>query len=299
MDLRSCSTIIGNPKMAHRMFKKRSRKDGTVILHIEKLNEEHGWTLEYFLFCDYLKTVEIEYNATWDERHCHKNQYVLRWKNEKNPGKVSIQDDFKRAARSLAMVKHQDGIGNAKIPPSGRLRQKADRRAVTFATLMAMSKIVTISWIADVILFILDDLVGTPTVARTGKDDMIGTDGRSGTNEYRFLEPPTHFANFLCQSVDFDSVDLANRHWRMSCTRRGEKTEHLTARTTSCWFPLCHDHQSASVRRWSLDHMQDRGPICCDIYKSDVRSHCLKLQLIIDSVQSRVDAAGKAAAINV
>ena len=37
-----------------------------------------------------------------------------------------------------------------------------------------------------------------------GKNDKIGTDGRNGTNEYRLLEPPSHFANFFAsQSIFF------------------------------------------------------------------------------------------------
>ena len=40
--------------------------------------------------------VKIEYKATWDERNRYKNQFVLRWKDWNKPGKMSIQDDFKR-----------------------------------------------------------------------------------------------------------------------------------------------------------------------------------------------------------
>ena len=83
---------------------------------------KHGWTLEYCIFLDYLKTVKIDYKATWDERNRHKNQFVLRCKDEKNPGKMSIQDDFKQAAKSLATASHQEGTGNAYVPPSGRFR---------------------------------------------------------------------------------------------------------------------------------------------------------------------------------
>ena len=37
----------------------------------------------------------------------HQNQFVLRWRDEKNPGKMSIQDDFEKAARSVATDCHQ------------------------------------------------------------------------------------------------------------------------------------------------------------------------------------------------
>ena len=77
-----------------------------MTLHIEKLNGNmdglsstaYSWTAS--------KPVGIEYKATWDEKHRCTNQYVLRWKDEKNTGKMSIQDDFRKAARSLAAVRH-------------------------------------------------------------------------------------------------------------------------------------------------------------------------------------------------
>ena len=44
-----------------------------------------------------------------------------------------------------------------------------------------------------------------------GTDDKIGTDGRNGTKQYRFHEPPSHFANvFASQSIFF--VDFTYRH---------------------------------------------------------------------------------------
>ena len=36
-----------------------------------------------------------------------------------------------------------------------------------------------------------------------GKNENIGTDGRNGTNEYRFPEPPSHFANFFASQFFF------------------------------------------------------------------------------------------------
>ena len=56
--------------------------------------QDHGWTLEYCIFLVYLKTVEIEHKATWDENRYKKNQYVSRWKEVQNPGKMSVQDSF-------------------------------------------------------------------------------------------------------------------------------------------------------------------------------------------------------------
>ena len=83
-----------------------------------------GWTLEYCMFLDNLKTVNIDCKGTWDERDRYQKQFVLRWKDDKNPGKMSIQDDSKKAARSLATGSHHEGTGNGYIPPSGRSRQR-------------------------------------------------------------------------------------------------------------------------------------------------------------------------------
>ena len=55
--------------------------------------------------------------------------------------------------------------------------------------------------------FHLRQLGGNPYCGKNdinGKNDKIDTGGRSGTNEYSFLEPPSHFANvFASQSIVF------------------------------------------------------------------------------------------------
>ena len=54
--------------------------------------------------------------------------------------------------------------------------------------------------------FSLDNLVGTPTLIRTApssKNVKIGTDGKNGTNEYKILEPPSHFGVFLASQLFF------------------------------------------------------------------------------------------------
>ena len=38
---------------------------------------------------------------------------VLRYKDGKNPGKVSKRDDFKLAARSISVARHQEGRENS------------------------------------------------------------------------------------------------------------------------------------------------------------------------------------------
>ena len=58
-----------------------------------------GWTLEYCKCLDYLKTVNMNYIATWEERDREQNIFVLRYKDGKDHGEISIRDGFKLAAR--------------------------------------------------------------------------------------------------------------------------------------------------------------------------------------------------------
>ena len=113
-----------------------SRIDGKMILHVEK--PTGTWMDSRVLHLSGLPQHSRHRLRGYPTRTRHHNQYVLTWKDEKNPGKLSINDDFKKATKSLAFVKHQEGQDHAWIPlKSG----KADRRAVTFATPMAMSKL--------------------------------------------------------------------------------------------------------------------------------------------------------------
>ena len=86
--------------------------------------QEHGWTLEYHMFLDYLKTININYKATRRERDRYKNQFVVRWKDPPNWCKMSIHEDVKEAVKSRATMIHQQGRESAKILPSQRFRQR-------------------------------------------------------------------------------------------------------------------------------------------------------------------------------
>ena len=66
----------------------------------------------------------MEYIATWEERDRYQNMLVVRCKDGKNSGNVSIRDDFKFAARSLAVASFQEGKRNFYIPRGGRFRQR-------------------------------------------------------------------------------------------------------------------------------------------------------------------------------
>ena len=85
-----------------------------------------------------------------------------------------------------------------------------------------------------------------------GKNDKFGSDGRNGTNEYSFLEPPSHFANFFAsQSIVFwfnKKTSLADIQ-RMSCTRRSgeDRTLHRYATQTKIFLVRATLHQLTCV----------------------------------------------------
>ena len=64
----------------------------------QETEQAHRWTLKDPKYLDNLKTVNLDYVATWHERDRYQYMLVLRYKNVKNPGWMSIQDDFQRAA---------------------------------------------------------------------------------------------------------------------------------------------------------------------------------------------------------
>ena len=134
-----------------------------------------------------------------NERNRCKNQYVLRWNTEKNPGKRLIQEDFKRQPHLLGWLKktrkEREMLIFHKVADSGRGRP-------------------TSSYVrnSDANVKIGDKFMGRrlhPLNPRrpggnpiNGKNDKIGTDGRNSATEFRFSWAAKSFCKFLCQSVD-------------------------------------------------------------------------------------------------
>ena len=61
----------------------------------------HGSTLEYCKYQDDLKTVSVDHVASWDERGRYQNMLVVRYKDGKNPGKMSRPDVFQTSGHLL------------------------------------------------------------------------------------------------------------------------------------------------------------------------------------------------------
>ena len=165
----------------------------------------HGWTLEYCIFLDWLNTVDIESQAPREERIRYHNQYVLRWKDEKNPGKIPSHDYIKKATRSLATVSTPGRTGRClfsteKQNPTGsrstssclRNSDGLQNRQQIYGS-QASSSSSTTWW----------ENHNNGRNDANGKNDKIGTDGRTGTREYRHLDPPSHCANFCASQSIF------------------------------------------------------------------------------------------------
>ena len=62
----------------------------TTFLLTKEMGRHHRqWTLDHCKYQDYLKTVNVDNVANWDERDRYQNMLVLRYKDGKNPGKMS------------------------------------------------------------------------------------------------------------------------------------------------------------------------------------------------------------------
>ena len=203
MDLRSGSTIIGKLKMQQRILRKEdtqpSRKDGTMIFHLEKLHRNMDGLLSTASSWTTFK------QSKSNERNRCKNQYVLRWNTEKNPGKRLIQEEFERQPHLLRWLnktrKEREMLIFHKVADSGRGRPTSSYVRNSDANVKIGDKFMGRR------LHPLNPRRpgGNPNNGKNdinGKNDKVGTDGRNWTNEFRFPWPPSHFANFFAsQSI--------------------------------------------------------------------------------------------------
>ena len=157
----------------------------------------------------------------------------LRWKVQENSGKMTVHDDFKKATRTLAAVGHQV---EWEMPISHQVAG-SDRGRLT------SSHVSNFEGNVDIIKKFMDRR-RQHRPRQSGGDTQQWQDRLQWKEpkdwhgweyEYRFLEPPTHFANVF-PSQPFVFLDFAHRHERPSCTRRGVKSEHVTVRSTDAHF---------------------------------------------------------------
>ena len=86
---------------------------------------EHGWTLECCIFLNYFRNSQNRVQGDLGRREIASRTSSYRGGiYEKNPRKMSTRDDFKKRQPDLVTVSHQEGMGNASIPPSGRFRHR-------------------------------------------------------------------------------------------------------------------------------------------------------------------------------
>ena len=100
------------------------QEDGQTKLPYRYTQQYHGWSLEYCMFLDNLKTIQITYNATRGEPLRYRGHFILLWKDPTNPGNMSIHENFTDAVRQRAAIAPQ-GHGYTHIPPQERTRQRS------------------------------------------------------------------------------------------------------------------------------------------------------------------------------
>ena len=132
----------------------------------QQSQKSHGWTEAYCRYLDYLTTVNIIYNPTGPERSRYHNMLVLRFKRWKESRKDVKSRRFKLAARSLAVIRHQERRDHTLT--FGSRKEKGKYRSMKCCDQNLSGKVGNIekSWIAGVI-FIFDNLARTKCMART------------------------------------------------------------------------------------------------------------------------------------
>ena len=203
--------------------------------------QKHGWFLAYCMFLDYLKKIPIICTASRRERKRYKNQPVLRWKNPTNPGKMpSHEFVFKTAVQSRTTMAYQQRRGNAYVPEQQRSRQgpiDLQLHSQLRAECQQWSLVIVI--VNDTVEFTtmgrIPTMDRTTSMARTTRLAKLAVTERMSTD---FLNCQSHFTNVFASQSMFFCGHFKYRHYRMSCTRRAVKTEHLTGRSTHIFFSL-------------------------------------------------------------
>ena len=151
---------------------------------------------------------------------------VLKLHDGKNPGKMSNRDGFELAAPITCCSRTPGRKGKAK---HSEVEKRGKYRSMKSYDQNLSGKDEIVGKFMDRRRHLhLRQLGGN---LKTDKNDMhgkIGMDDGNGKNEYSFLAPSVTLQD-SCTLVFF--LHFAYRHQRMSWTRRGVKTEHLTVRT--------------------------------------------------------------------
>ena len=194
--------------------------------------------------------------------------HVLRYKDGKNPGKMSIRDHLKLVARSIVVASHQEGKQNFYTLWGDRFRKRPLNEQHQSDLEWRSLKL-----LRDV------DRRRRPLHLRQpdGKESQQWPEGQQWRERHQWQErqdwhgwqewnewvqiylAAKSLYKFLCQSVDvffFFWKKFAYRHSRMSCTRRRVKTEHLTVRTNA--HALAQDELSIRVCIFSKVFLSSR-----------------------------------------
>ena len=202
-----------------------------------------GWTREYCRYLDYLTTIDISCCATWKKQNRYENSLVLGVNDGPHPGPLRERDDFPKTTRRLAALQREQGRVNVYSPKE---EESAKDHSMKHCE---------------------QTLSGTATTGDpTGRRQHPHLQQNGGSQE-KWHEPTTPrrvaqptlvgggmATNSFKPCRCFSCADFAYRHWRMSCTRRCVKTEHLvecTERDSDAHFScLAHVTDHPTHMRW-------------------------------------------------
>ena len=213
--IRSLESKRSNDSSENRETSSRLNTGGSLIVHIENRNK-------YF---DHVKTVNMNYIATLDERDRYQNMLVLRYKDGKN-----------LAARSLAVASHQESKHKFYIPRGARFRQRPLNAQLQAELEWRRSELSRDMWFTSVIFFIFGNLVGAPTMAVVAISTMARTTPR------RIAQPT--LVDSVMATESFKPCRLLSNRFRVQtsanvvhATVSEDGTPHRTHQTTYLsWF---------------------------------------------------------------
>ena len=147
---------------------------------------------------------------------------------DRQPGPMRARKDFKPTAKSLTSLRQKQGRQNSFIPKNERVKQRPFDEALR-AELEWQSQNWKTYWSQPPSSSSSSQQWWQHEPQDSQWRDHQEVERVMATDSWQIL-CGSHFARFL-HIRRFFFTDFAYRRWRLSCTRRGVKTEHLVSRT--------------------------------------------------------------------
>ena len=209
----------------------------------------HRWSLEYWMPVDYLKTIQISYNATRGERLRCRVHFIQKWKNPTKLGNMSIHENFRDAVRQRAVMAHQgEGYTPASLHRKGFDSDPSIHNYVLNSETSINNGVICASSSVEHRRCRHRHRRRHGGIRNTGEVLNGGESGnkmsgkiKSGWRRGKYRRPESSLLwKMLHIRSSFFFSDFVYRYWRMSCTRRGVNTEHFVAHSTHAFFLVAH-----------------------------------------------------------